>query len=299
MKKTKIILLGSTGQLGKTLFNKLSKDFDVLTLDRKEINLSKKIILRDYVSDAKPKILINACAYTDVDAAESNPDEAYELNSEFPGFLSEISKKVDCLLVHYSSDYVFDGKKSTPYNEKDNCLPLSIYGSSKLKGEINILESGCRNLILRTSWVYSPYRKNFLLTILNLATKQDQLRIINDQIGCPTSCSLIADITEKMLLKNNQLESGLYHLSSSGKTSWYGFSKEIIRIAKSIGLKLIISERDIIPIETNQYPTEAERPKNSVLDCSKMTNSLDVELLTWQSYLEEVVKEVSRNKIYG
>ena len=298
MENTKVLLLGSSGQLGRTIFDKLRKDFDVSIFNRPELNFTKKMNLRNHILEVRPNFLINACAYTDVDAAETNHDMAYELNSELPSFLAEVSKDIDCLLVHYSSDYVFDGEKKSPYKEKDNCSPINIYGKTKKKGEENISESGCRNLIFRTSWVYSHYRKNFLLTILNLASEQDKLRVINDQVGSPTSCSLIAHVTEKMLLKsikNKDFELGLYHLTSCGKTSWYGFTKEIIKLAKSSGLKLNLSEKDVIPIKTNQYPSLAKRPKNSVLDTSKLTNLLDEKLLTWQSCLEEVVKEVPKN----
>ena len=298
MENPKVLLLGSSGQLGQTLFHKLRKDFDISVFNRPELNITKKTNLKKHILKIRPNFLINACAYTDVDAAETNHDIAYELNSVLPGFLAEVSKDIDCLLVHYSSDYVFDGEKKSPYKEKDNCSPINIYGKTKKQGEENILESGCRNLILRTSWVYSHYRKNFLLTILNLATSKDKLRVIDDQVGSPTSCSLIACVTENILLKNinnKDFGLGLYHLTSSGKTSWYGFTKEIIKLAKSSGLNLHLSEKDVIPIKTNQYSSPAKRPKNSVLDTSKLTNLLDEKLLTWQSCLEEVVKEVAKN----
>ena len=297
MENPKVLLLGSSGQLGQTLLHILRKDFNVFILNRPELNITQKTSLRNHILDISPDFLINACAYTNVDGAETNLDMAYELNSEFPGFLSEVSKDINCLLVHYSSDYVFDGNKKSPYNEKDNCSPINIYGKSKRQGEENILVSGCRNLIFRTSWVYSHYRENLFLTILYLAAEQDQLRIIDDQEGSPTSCLLISNVTKRMLLKsrNKDFELGLYHLTSSGKTTWYGFTKEIIKLAKNAGLKLKVSEEDIMPINTNQFPTTAKRPQNSVLDCSKLSSFLDEKLLTWQSCLEEVVKEALKN----
>tara|TARA_B100000029_G_C17417987_1_gene903215 strand:- start:138 stop:1031 length:894 start_codon:yes stop_codon:yes gene_type:complete len=297
MENSKVLLIGSSGQLGQTLFHMLKKDFNVFILKRPELNITEKTNLRNHILDISPDFLINACAYTNVDDAETNLNLAFELNSEFPGFLSEVCKDINCLLVHYSTDYVFDGNKKGSYDEKDNCSPVNVYGKSKRQGEENILVSGCRNLIFRTSWVYSNYRRNFFLTILNLATKKDQLRIIDDQEGSPTSCSLISNVTKGMLLKsrNKDFELGLYHLTSSGKTTWYGFAKEIVRLARNAGLKLKVSEEDIIPINTNQFPTAAKRPQNSVLDCSKLTHLLDEKLLTWQSCLEEVVKEVPKN----
>jgi dTDP-4-dehydrorhamnose reductase len=301
MKNSRILLLGSSGQLGITLLSDLKKDFDVHSLSRPQLNLSKKDELIKIIEQSEPEILINACAFTDVDEAEKQPEKAFKVNSELPFLLAEISKNTGCLLVHYSTDFVFNGEKKEPYTEEDLCEPINSYGNSKRQGELSILESGCRNLILRTSWIFSPYRKNFLLTILELASRQDQLRIVNDQIGCPTSTYLISDVTRELLskfLRDKDFELGLYHLASKGKTSWFEFTQEIIKLAKKINLRIKLSENDIIPILSEQYPLPAKRPRNSVLDTSKISNILDESLLTWQSCLERVVKEVSNKRKY-
>jgi len=295
MHNPQVLLLGSTGQLGKTILADLSKDFSVSTLNRPELNFSAKEDLTRYILDINPNILVNACAYTDVDGAESNSKKAYEINSGLPSLLADICKDLDCLLVHYSTDYVFNGKKKGSYTEKDDCDPLNIYGKSKRQGEEFIIESGCKNIIFRTSWLYSPYRKNFLLTILRLAENKNQLRVIDDQIGCPTSCSLISEVTKEFLskyVKGDDLELGLYHLASLGETSWYEFSKEIIKLAKKNNNKLSLSQNKILPILTDEYPLTALRPKNSVLDSSKIIKQLDLKLLTWQFCLKSTIKEI-------
>ena len=214
--------------------------------------------------------------------------------------MARLSNELRSLLIHFSTDYVFDGKKKTAYLETDELSPLNVYGDSKMEGEKAILSSGCKTIILRTSWVYSAFRKNFLLTILNLASTQEKIKVINDQVGAPTSTELIAQVTLDFIhkyLPNQNLQMGIYHLSPSGKTSWYGFAKEIIRLTVKENSQSKILEKDILPISTQEYPLPAKRPKNSVLDCSKLSNALDVNFLPWQSYLDKVIKQIIQKKL--
>ena len=300
MDKSRILLLGSSGQLGKTLFNKLKDDFDLFTLNRPEIDLVDLNNLKAKIKNIKPEIIINAAAYTDVDSAETNIDLAHKINSEAPLLLARISKGLGSLLIHFSTDYVFDGMKKSAYLETDELNPLNVYGDSKMEGEKAILGSGCKAIILRTSWVYSSFRNNFLLTILNLASTQEKIKIINDQVGAPTSTELITKVTLDFIYKyraDKNLQMGLYHLSPSGETSWYGFAKEIIRLSFKENLHSKVMEKDILPISTLEYPLPAKRPKNSVLDCSKLSNTLDVNFLPWQSYLDKVIKQIIQKKL--
>ena len=269
-------------------------------LNRLELDLADLNNIKPKVENIKPEIIINAAAYTDVDSAETNISLAHRINSKVPLLLAQLSKELESLLIHFSTDYVFDGKKKSAYLETDKLNPLNVYGDSKMEGEKAILSSGCKAIILRTSWVYSSYRKNFLLTILDLASTLEKIKVINDQVGVPTSAELIAQVTLDFIHKyqsSQNLQMGIYHLSPSGKTSWYGFAKEIVRLALKENLLLKISEKDVHPISTQEYPLPAKRPKNSVLDSSKLSNTLDVNFLPWQSYLDKVVKEIIQKKL--
>lgn len=295
MNKHKILLLGSTGQLGRTILNNLDSQFETIIQGRKELTFSDKNNLIKSIADINPDILINACAYTDVDGAEGNSKEAFEVNSELPLIIAETCKDLNCLLVHYSTDYVFDGEKTLPYTEEDDCNPINTYGESKRQGEKAVMESGCKYLLFRTSWVFSPYRKNFVLTILRLASERNQLKVIDDQLGCPTSCSLISRVTNEFIHKyinRKGIDFGLFHLASSGETNWYEFSKEIIKLANAKDSKIDFSEDQILPIKTEEYPSPAARPRNSVIDTSKLNNQLDVKLVTWQSCLKSTINEI-------
>ena len=262
----KVLLTGRTGQVGWELERLLQ---DVVATDRGTLDLAGENI-RDAVSSVKPDVIINAAAYTAVDKAESEAELAMRVNGVAPGILAEEAKRLGALLVHYSTDYIFDGEKKTPYVEDDPPNPLSAYGASKLEGERRIRASGCRHLILRTSWVYAPRGRNFYLTMKN-ANKP--LRVVDDQRGVPTSARFLAEHTLRLLKKNSE---GLINLVPSGETTWYGFARAILG-----------EQADITPIASREYPTPARRPANSVLDNGRARLLLGA-LPDWRSVLAAV-----------
>lgn len=272
---TRILLTGSNGQVGWELRRTLAPLAQVHALDRKALDLADPDRIRTVLRDVKPQIVVNAAAYTAVDQAEAEPDLAQAINGTAPGILAEEAKRLGALLVHYSTDYVFDGAKATPYTEADAPNPLGVYGRSKLAGERAIQAADGRHLILRTSWVYGLRGRNFLLTILRLAKEKPVLRIVGDQIGAPTWCRNIAETTAA-LLASARTPTGLFHLTASGATSWHGFTAAIVA---SQGLNARVDE-----ITTAEYPLPARRPANSRLDCTAL-RSLGFELPDWRDQL--------------
>jgi len=273
----RILLTGATGQVGWELRKTLAPLGEVRHLDRFGLNLADVPTLVASVRALQPGIIVNAAAYTAVDKAESERDEAFAVNATGPRVLAEEAKRIGALLVHYSTDYVFDGEKPSPYVEDDPTHPLSVYGESKLAGEQAILKSGCRHLVLRTSWVYGPRGRNFYLTMLRLAKERPELRVVDDQVGAPTSSLEIARATAALLAKGAQ---GLYHMAAAGETSWRGFARAIL---KQAGMST-----PVVPIRTEDYPTPAKRPRNSRLDCSKLRREHGVALAPWEEALAEV-----------
>jgi dTDP-4-dehydrorhamnose reductase len=263
------LLTGRHGQVGWDLERLLD---DVVATDRGALDLSDEASIRKTVREAKPQVVINAAAYTAVDKAESEQDLAFRVNGAAPGILAEEAKRLGALLVHYSTDYVFDGEKRTAYVEDDATSPLSVYGASKLEGERRILASGCRHLILRTSWVYAARGKNFYLTMQ--ARRGQPLRVIDDQRGVPTSSRFLAENT--LLLMNKSIE-GVLHLVPSGATTWYGFARAILG-----------EQADITPIRSSEYQTAARRPANSVLDNRKAQALLGGPLPDWRAVFAAV-----------
>ncbi len=278
----RILITGKEGQVGWELRRSLAALGDVVATDRRELDLCDSNAIRRTVRKTSPDIIVNAAAYTAVDNAESEPDVAMQVNAIAPGFLAEEAKRIGALLVHYSTDYVFDGSKQTPYNEEDAPNPLSVYGRSKLEGERAILASECRHLIFRTSWVYSSRGRNFLLTILKAAREKPELRVVDDQFGAPTSSPAVADATAHALRVGGP--EGLYHMSASGRTTWFNFAQAILH-------KVSIAT-PVVPIRSDQYPAKAIRPRNSVLDNSRLKEALGVSLPDWESQLEQVMAEV-------
>ncbi len=279
----RILIAGKNGQIGWELQRTLGALGEVTALGRAEMDLAKADAVRARIREIKPDIIVNAAAYTAVDKAESEPDLAMAVNGVAPGIMADEAKRLGALLVHYSTDYVFDGTKSSPYTEEDVTNPLNLYGKTKLAGERAISASGADYLILRTSWVYSARGKNFLLTILRLATERPELKVVSDQWGAPTWARDIATTTARIL--DGSKEKGLFHLSASGATSWFGFASEILRIS---GHTLPIR-----PIPSAEYPSPAARPANSVLDNTKFRTSFGLELPTWQSSLKHCLAEYS------
>ncbi len=255
----KILLLGKNGQVGWQLQRSLASLGDVVSTDRNEANLENQDSLRQCIRKNHPDIIVNAAAYTAVDKAEAEADSAYQINAEAVDILAKEAKKINSWLIHYSTDYVYDGKKSTPYMEEDITSPLSVYGASKLAGEELIKQSHAKHLIFRTSWVYGSHGNNFPKTILRLAKEKSELSIVSDQYGAPTNASLIADITALSLYKiiqSNTVESfqGTYNLTASGSTSWHGFAQALIKYAQSIGVNFKSTTESIKPISTEAWP---------------------------------------------
>jgi dTDP-4-dehydrorhamnose reductase len=283
-----VLILGSNGQLGIELQNTFSGHRHVTALGRDRCDLSQFDQLRQAIAEAAPDIILNAAAYTAVDRAESESELAMRVNGEAPGVLAEEAKKNGALLVHYSTDYVFNGTKHTPWVEEDPTGPLNVYGATKLAGEHNIAAAGGRYLIFRTSWVVSPHGNNFVKTMLRLGRERDHLKIVNDQTGAPTSAVAIARATRQVLEKpwENSL-SGIYHMTCAGQTTWCGFAQAIFEHAK-------IEESKKWPVVTGipstEYPTPAKRPENSVLSNAKLHSRFNVQLSDWESALEETLR---------
>ena len=301
---TRILLLGRTGQVGWELNRSLLPLGELIALSRAEADFSRPESLRQIVRDVGAEIIVNAVAYTAVDKAESEEPLARLVNADAPQVLSEEAKRSNALLVHYSTDYVFDGTKTTPYVEDDKPNPINAYGRTKLAGEQNIQATGCRHLILRTSWVYSSRGQNFIKTILRLAQQREELRIVADQIGAPTSARFIADVTSRILAKIQPLpsssaheEGDLYHLTPSNYTSWHGFAQTVLDAAKS-SLLDATKLPTLIPISTEQYPLPAPRPKNSRLNCDKLSIQFGVHFPSWETDVRFCLDELAeRNKI--
>lgn len=290
-----ILILGSTGQLGATLIPVLSQVKEVVTTDRAMVDFTNAEELGEYVRACRPSVILNAAAYTAVDKAESEQDLARAVNATAPGVLAQAARETDALLIHYSTDYVFDGTKPSPYVESDPVNPLNMYGRTKAEGEAAIQKSGCRFLIFRTSWVYSERGANFLLTMLRLARQRDELRIVDDQIGAPTSTHFLARATTHVIQRYCAGEwqdggNGLYHMTNAGSTSWFGFAKAILkRASKVLGTPL----PRLVPITTAEYPTAARRPLNSVLNCEKLHAAFGISMPNWKDSLDEVLQAYS------
>ena len=296
----KILLLGKNGQVGWELQRSLVPLGELIALDRAGKDglcgdLTDLEGLRRTVSIVKPNIIINAAAYTAVDNAENDKVNTNIVNAQAPRVLAEEALKVGAWLVHYSTDYVFDGSGNNAWEEKDESNPLSEYGRSKLAGEQAIENSGCKYLIFRTSWVFGSRGKNFAKTMLHLATERQTLSVINDQVGAPTSAALLADCTAHALLKaiRNPELAGLYHLAASGQTTWYEYANLVIEHARNIGKELLVTE--IKPIGTLDYPTPAKRPYNSRLSTAKFRDSFDLVLPKWQQGVIRMLDEINCN----
>lgn len=296
----KILLLGKNGQVGWELQRSLAPLGELIALDRAGKDglcgdLTDLEGLRRTISIAKPNIIINAAAYTAVDNAENDKVNTNIVNAQAPRVLAEEAQKIGAWLVHYSTDYVFDGSGNNAWEEKDESNPLSEYGRSKLAGEQAIENSGCRYLIFRTSWVFGSRGKNFAKTMLHLATERQTLSVINDQVGAPTSAALLADCTAHALLKaiRNPELAGLYHLAASGQTTWYEYANLVIDHARNIGKELLVTE--IKPIGTLDYPTPAKRPYNSRLSTAKFRDSFDLVLPKWQQGVIRMLDEINCN----
>jgi len=286
----KILLTGAGGQVGWELRRTLAPLGQVVAVDLEQLDLADPDAIRRMVREVQPTLIVNPAAYTAVDQAESEPELALAVNGVAPGIFAEEAKRLGAALVHYSTDYVFDGAKSTPYVEADMTNPLGVYGSTKLAGEQAIQASGTPHLIFRTSWVYGLRGKNFLLTMLRLARERGNLSVVADQFGAPTWSRMLAEATALALARWDGEASGLYHLTCAGQTSWHGFAQTILqeyeaRQAEKGWPQLRVAPQAIEAITTDQYPTPAQRPANSVLDNGKFARGFGLGLPDWQDAL--------------
>lgn len=288
----KILLTGKNGQVGWELQRTLPTLGDVIAVDRQGMDLANPDSIRNAIRATRPDLIVNAAAYTAVDKAESEPELAMAINGIAPGIMAEEAKRLGAAMIHYSTDYVFDGTKASPYTEEDAPNPLNVYGKTKLAGEQAVQAAGIPHLIFRTSWVYGLRGKNFLLTILRLAQERDELKIVDDQVGAPTWSRMIAEATAQILaqrlmpIAHNPLRiaevSGLYHLTSAGQTSWHGFARAILGHP---GLAAIKPLPRLVAIPGSDYPLPAPRPSNSGLNNKKMQQIFGLALPAWDAAL--------------
>ena len=295
----KILLLGKNGQLGWELQRALAPLGDVIALDFDSpgpltADFSKPETLAATVRAVAPHIIVNAAAHTAVDKAESEPGFAHALNAAAPAVLAREAQACGAWLVHYSTDYVFDGSGSTPWAEDSPTGPLSVYGRTKLDGEQAIRTSGCEHVILRTSWVYAARGGNFAKTMLKLARERDRLTVIDDQIGSPTGADLLADITAHVLRTALQRPevAGTYHAVAQGETSWHGYASHVIEFARALGQPIKVAPGAIEPVPTSAFPTPASRPNNSRMDTRKLRATFGLALPPWQAGVERMLTEV-------
>ena len=295
----RILLTGARGQVGTDLLPLLQQQGEVVAVDRAECDLSSVDAIKKLVAKIQPSVIVNSAAYTAVNEAEADAELAYAINSTAPATLAAEARKLDAMFVHYSTDYVFDGSKQGAYTEIDEPAPLNVYGASKLAGERAVTAAGGRFLVLRTSWVYGANGNNFLLTIRRLAREREELKIVDDQVGGPTSSIQLAQATDRLVRQYSQLPEsefpfGLYHTTASGGVSWCGFAQAIVAaLRESETFKL----QQILPISSSDYSTPACRPLNSVLCNDKFEQTFGFKLTSWQAGLAEVVLEiVSRDR---
>jgi len=274
----RILLTGRNGQVGYELERVLSVLGEVLATDRSGLDLAVPDAIRRVVREAKPDLIVNAGAYTAVDRAESEPDTAMQVNAVAPGILAEEARRHGALLVHFSTDYVFDGTQGSPYAESDAPNPLNVYGKTKLEGERRLAASGCRHLLLRTSWVYAARGKNFFLTIARKALAGEPLRVVSDQHGVPTEARFLAENAIALLQRG---EEGTFHVVPSGATTWYGFASAIV--------SQLDSTSAVQAIRSDEYPTPARRPRYSVLDHAKLSKSIGTPP-PWDALLDRCVR---------
>lgn len=279
----KILLTGKNGQVGWELQRALAPLGEVVAVDRQVLDLSSPDSIRAVIREVKPQLIVNPAAYTAVDKAESEPELAHAVNAVAPGVMAEEAKRLGAALLHYSTDYVFDGGKEGAYMEEDRTNPRNVYGKTKLAGEEAVQGSGAAHLILRTSWVYGARGKNFLLTMLRLAREREELKVVSDQIGAPTWSRMIAEVSAQILAQRighwPEL-AGLYHLTAGGSTSWHGFASKIVELGD------VPAKPRIVPIPTSEYPLPAPRPKNSVLSNHKLAEDFGLAMPEWGQCLQ-------------
>jgi dTDP-4-dehydrorhamnose reductase len=297
MPHPRILVIGRIGQVGWELRRTLAPLGKLICVDFPEIDLTDGGAIRRWVRDnasgeSAPVVIVNAAAYTAVDKAETEAERCQQINGVAPGILAEEARKLGALLVHYSTDYIFDGTKTTPYVEDDQPNPLGAYGRSKLAGDQAVQQVDGNHLIFRLCWVYGARGQNFMLTMMRLAREREKLRVVRDQFGCPTWSRMIAETTalalkQALTAKDLGAFKGVYHLAASGHTSWHGFAESIISLMPAEGRKCLAVE----PITTSEYPTPAKRPAYSVLSCEKLKRTFGLEMPDWKESLKQVLEK--------
>jgi len=292
----KILLFGKNGQVGWELQRSLAPLGELVALDADSRELCGDFTdldgLIQTIRAVAPDVIVNAAAHTAVDKAESEPELVRTINALAPGMLAREAQRCNAWLIHYSTDYVFDGSGDRPWRETDSTAPLSVYGATKLEGEQLIRQSGCKHLIFRTSWVYGARGGNFAKTMLRLAQERDSLTVIDDQIGAPTGADLLADITAHAIRAARPELSGLYHLVAAGETSWHGYAGFVLDHARRAGIALKVAPEAIQPVPTSAFPTPAKRPLNSRLDTAKLRSAFGLTLPMWQNGVARMLAEV-------
>jgi dTDP-4-dehydrorhamnose reductase len=279
----RVLVTGCGGQVGAEVVRALGADAEVIAHDRASLDLARPAQIAERIREARAQVVVNAAAYTAVDRAESDEAAAHAINAAAPGVIGEECRRCDALLIHFSTDYVFDGAKRGPYVEGDPVNPLNAYGRTKLEGERAVAASGCRHLVLRTSWVYGPHGRNFLLTMLRLGRERDELRVVDDQRGAPTSSIQLGRLTRELVLgaAPPAQASGVYHATAAGETTWFGFAEAIFARQPK--------RPRLVPIASSEYPTPARRPANSVLSSERLASVLGARIGDWRSGLDEVL----------
>ncbi|MDP2226979.1 MAG: dTDP-4-dehydrorhamnose reductase [Moraxellaceae bacterium] len=286
-----IMLTGADGQLGFELQRALAPLGRVVALGRRQCDLADEVGLRSCVQQVQPSIIVNAAAYTAVDRAESEPELAYAVNATAPRILAEEASRTGAALLHYSTDYVFDGSAISPYTESDVTAPLGIYGASKLQGEREIEAVGAKHWIFRTSWVYGLHGSNFLKTMLRLSRQRESLAVVADQWGAPTSAALLADVSTLLLrddCRGVAVEQGIYHVAAAGCINWHGYAQHVIARAAARNWAVKVSADAVSAIPSSAYPTPARRPLSSRLDCRRIEQALGIALPDWSFSVDQV-----------
>ena len=296
----RIFLIGANGQVGHA-WQSLLPDGQLVGVDRQTLDLSQTESLaqrlHEQLLEAQPTAIVNAAAYTAVDQAEDHEQRAYDINTLAPGIIAGVAARLQLPLIHYSTDYVFDGQGEQPFVETDVPAPLSVYGRSKLAGEQAVQAAGGAHLIFRTSWVFGVHGQNFLKTMLRLAQARDRLSVVNDQIGAPTSAHLLASVPLQLLddLHDHQDPRwGLYHLCPTGYTSWHGYACYVIARARALGWRIKVADDAIDPVASSEFPVKAPRPKNSRLCTEKLQEAFGLTLPSWQSGVDEVLAQLAQ-----
>jgi dTDP-4-dehydrorhamnose reductase len=298
----KILLLGANGQVGWELQRSLASLGQLSIHGRESANFENPMSLTSLVNNIRPDVIVNAAAYTAVDNAETDVALAYKINTEAVAALADAAKSLNACLINYSTDYVFDGNKDGYYSEADVTNPQSIYGKSKRDGELAIINSGCQYFNLRTSWVFASRGNNFAKTMIKLASERDELKVVADQVGAPTSAELIADVTAQIVYRLRfestfaEQNSGIYHLVAAGEASWYEFAQHVLLKAAALGFELRVNSADVKPIKTSEFPRPAARPANSRMDSQKLQSLLNINMPEWQFHVDRMVTEYIENQ---